>query len=352
MAGSDALIGSDIEAIATPVVVVDAEAFEHNLSTMAAALPASRCRPHVKAHKTTAIAARQRAVGHVGFTCATPRELVGMADAGLGDDLLLANQVIDPDHLDALAHLDARVTIAVDSDETIDAAAEAGLGECLIDVNVGMPRCGCQPDDAGRLADVARARGLTVRGVMGYEGHVVGLEDRAERERQCAESMALLAIAHDAVGGDIISAGGTGTFDCNALGTEIQAGSYALMDTAYGALDIPFRLALCVVATVISVNPKDGYAVADAGLKALGMDHGNPTITTFGGADTTIWYCADEHSVFSPADGGTLPHIGDRVRIWPAHIDPTIALHTTMHVVATPTSTEIVDTWPVDLRNW
>lgn len=188
-----------------------------------------------------------------------------------------------------------------------------------------------------------------MRGVMGYEGHVVGLEDRAERERQCAESMALLAIAHDAVGGDIISAGGTGTFDCNTLGTEIQAGSYALMDTAYGALDIPFRLALCVVATVISVNPKDGYAVADAGLKALGMDHGNPTITTFGGADTTIWYCADEHSVFGPADGAPLARIGDRVRIWPAHIDPTIAYHERMHVAQ---GTTIVETWPVDLRGW
>jgi D-threonine aldolase len=146
-----------------------------------------------------------------------------------------------------------------------------------------------------------------------------------------------------------VSAGGTGTFDCNRVGTEIQAGSYALMDTAYGALDLPFRLALCVVATVISINRHDGYAVVDAGLKALGMDHGTPTITTFGGDDTVIWYCADEHSVFSPAEGGALPPIGDRVRIWPAHIDPTIAYHERMHVVSGPT---IVETWPVDLRGW
>ncbi len=347
----DAVVGADLDTrtLATPFLTVDADSFDHNLSTMAAALPGTRCRPHVKAHKTTAIARRQLAAGHHTFTCATPRELVGMARAGLGDDLLLANQVIDPGHLATLAALEARVTIAVDSDETIEAAASAGLRECLVDVNVGMPRCGCRPDDAGRLADLARSCGFTVRGVMGYEGHVVGLEDRSERERGCAESMELLARAHAVVGGEIISAGGTGTFDCNALGTEIQAGSYALMDTAYGALDLPFRLALCVVATVISINRHDGYAVVDAGLKALGMDHGNPTITTFDGDATVIWYCADEHSVFSPAEGCSLPHIGDRCRIWPAHIDPTIAYHERMHLVS---GTTITETWPVDLRGW
>lgn len=340
---------TDLDGIATPALVVDIATLDHNLDTMADALPGSRCRPHVKAHKTTALAWRQRERGHVGFTCATPREVVGMAGAGLGDDLLLANEVVDPDVLATLGDLDARVTIAVDSEATIDAAATSGLQECLIDVNVGMPRCGCRPDDAGRLADLARTRGLTVRGVMGYEGHVVGLADRDERERQCAESMALLALAHDAVGGDIVSAGGTGTFDCNALGTEIQAGSYALMDTAYGALDLPFRLALCVVATVISVNHDDGFAVADAGLKALGMDHGNPSITTLDGDDTAIWYCADEHSVFGAADGARLPEVGDRVRIWPAHIDPTIAYHEHLHLVS---GNDVVETWPVDLRGW
>jgi len=338
-----------LEAIATPALVVDMAALDHNLATMADALPGTRCRPHVKAHKTTALARRQRERGHIAFTCATPREIVGMAGAGLGDDLLLANEIVDPDLLATLAGLDARVTIAVDSEATIDAAARSGLRECLIDVNVGMPRCGCRPDDAGRLAEHARMRGLTVRGVMGYEGHVVGLADRAERERQCAESMALLARAHDAVGGDIVSAGGTGTFDCNALGTEIQAGSYALMDTAYGALDLPFRLALCIVATVISINDHDGFAVADAGLKALGMDHGNPLITTLDGDETVIWYCADEHSVFGAVDGAALPGIGDRVRIWPAHIDPTIAYHERLHLAS---GNAIVETWPVDLRGW
>src|SRR6516165_10053702 len=172
---------------------------------MARALSGDRLRPHVKAHKCTALAARQAALGSSGFTCATVREMEGMARAGLGEDLLLANEVADATRLGALARTGARVTVAVDSEETIDAAARAGVPEVLIDVNVGLPRCGCAPDQAGRLADRARAAGLAVRGVMGYEGHIVGLEDRARRIDMLEESMAQLVRAHDLVGGDVIS---------------------------------------------------------------------------------------------------------------------------------------------------
>ena len=337
---------STIPDLPTPALVVDAAALEHNLATMAAALPRSRCRPHVKAHKTTALARRQREHGHAGFTCATVREMVGMAEAGLGDDLLLANEVVDDERLKALATLDARVTVAVDSVATIRAAADAGLTECVIDVNVGLPRCGCAPDEAGRLAELAASRRLAVRGVMGYEGHVVGLTDRDERVRQTADCMALLRQAHDAVGGDLISAGGTGTFDINTVATEIQAGSYALMDTAYGALGLPFRRAVAVSATVIATNQAGGYAVADCGLKALGMDHGNPTMD-----DATVWFCSDEHITFSMNHGaeGALPEVGAHILVWPAHVDPTVAYHERMYLTD---DEHVVDTWDVDLRGW
>jgi D-serine deaminase-like pyridoxal phosphate-dependent protein len=324
----------------TPALVVDAEAFDHNLAAMAGALPGPRLRPHVKAHKCTALAARQAGAGHRTFTCATPREVVGMAAAGLGDDLLLANETVDPHRIRAMADCGGRVTLAVDSEATIAAAATGGIREVLIDVNVGLPRCGCPPDDAGRLAEVARGSGLEVRGVMGYEGHVVGLDDRAQRVKLTEECMERLLAAHELVGGDIVSAGGTGTYDINTWATEIQAGSYVLMDTAYGKLGLPFQPALSVLATVISVNG-DGYAVADCGLKALGMDHGNPDMD--GG---TVWFCSDEHITFSPE---TPVVVGDRVRVWPAHVDPTIAYHDVMHLVR---DGEVVETWPVDLRGW
>jgi D-serine deaminase-like pyridoxal phosphate-dependent protein len=296
----------------------------------------------VKAHKCTALAAAQVSHGHLSFTCATPREVLGMAAAGLGHDLLLANEVLDPARLAALgaAQRDASITIAIDSDVTLDAAAAAGIRSVLIDVDVGLPRCGCAPSAAGRLADRARSRGIDVRGVMGYEGHLMVITDRTQQRERVARAMDLLLTAHADVGGDVISAGGTGTFDLHDRVNEIQAGSYALMDTHYAQLPLPFEQACVVVGTVISATAE--RAVADVGLKALGMDHGNPSI-----ADATVWFCSDEHVTFAAA--GDQPRPGDRVRVIPAHIDPTMAMHEVAWIVR---GDDVVDRWPIDLRGW
>ena len=327
-----------IHDLQTPALAVEAGILDANLALLAARLPGARLRPHVKAHKCTALARRQAALGNRAFTCATIREVEGMVAAGLGDDLLLANEVVDATRLGRLRDA-ARITVAVDSAATVEAAARAGLREVLIDVNVGLPRCGCAPDEAGALADLARARDLTVRGVMGYEGQLMLLPDREARAAGTAEAMRLLLAAHAAVGGDVISAGGTGTWDLNTWATEIQAGSYALMDTAYAKLDLPFREALAVLATVISASPS--HAVADCGLKALGMDHGNPSID-----GATVLFCSDEHVTFVPA-APVRP--GDRLRVWPAHVDPTVAYHERVHLVE---GDRVLESWPVDLRGW
>jgi D-serine deaminase-like pyridoxal phosphate-dependent protein len=328
-----------VSQITTPALVVEATVLESNLTAMAAALPGARLRPHVKAHKCTSLAARQMAHGHRAFTCATLAEMEGMARAGFGEDLLLANEVTDARRLGDLVRSGVRVTLAVDSPETIAAARAAGVLEVVIDVNVGMPRCGCAPADAGRLAETARAAGLEVRGVMGYEGHIVGLPEKSTRIEMIRPAMEALLSAHGDVGGELVSAGGTGTFDINTWATEIQAGSYALMDTAYQALGLPFRAALQLEATVISVSA--GWAVADCGLKAQSMDHGNPTIE---GAD--VWFCSDEHVTFAPERP---VKVGDRIRVTPAHVDPTVAYHERMFIVD---GDDVLETWPVDLRGW
>jgi D-serine deaminase-like pyridoxal phosphate-dependent protein len=233
-----------------------------------------------------------------------------------------------------------RVTLCVDSPATVEAAVAGGVREVVIDVNVGLPRCGCPPQEAGALAELAASKGLDVRGVQGYEGHVVGLEDAADRTAKCAESMELLREAHRAVGGELMTAGGTGTYAINTWATEIQAGTYILMDSAYGRLELPFRQAVYVLATVISTSAA-GWSVADAGLKAFGMDHGNPALE-----GSSVWFCSDEHLTFSPPRP-----VGERVLVTPAHLDPTVAYHERMHV-ADLSSGEILETWPVDLRGW
>jgi D-threonine aldolase len=333
-----------LEQLPTPALIVDAHGLDRNLTTMSRHLPGPRLRPHVKAHKCTALAWRQYEAGHHGFTCATIREVEGMVAAGLGEDLLLANEVLDARRLGRLVEAGARVTLAVDSPATIAAAVAGGVHEVLIDVNVGLPRCGCDPEEAGPLADRARQAGLEVRGVMGYEGHAVGIDDRATRTAKVTESMELLAAAHRAVGGPICSGGGTGSWDLNTAANEIQAGSYALMDTAYSRLGLPFVPALTITATVISVHRQE-WAVADCGLKALGMDHGNPAMVD----GSSVWFCSDEHIVFSPPEGGSLPAVGDRVGFLLAHVDPTMAYHEAAWVVD---GSAIVDRWAIDLRGW
>lgn len=327
----------------TPALTVDLDVLEANIRRMADALPGERLRPHVKAHKCTSLARLQRDLGgHHAFTCATVREVEGMAAAGLGDDLLLANEVLDCTRLGALADA-ARVTVAVDSEQTIDAAARGGVKEVLIDIDVGLPRCGALAADAGRLADLARSKGLEVRGVMGYEGQVTAVADRTERAAATEKAMLRLLAAHADVGGDVVSAGATVTYDLNTWATEIQAGSYALMDSYFGAMTPEFGQALHLQLDVISVSSR-GWSVANGGLKALGMDHGPPTLTDGG----EVLIVSDEHLTIRHADRTYA--VGDRVTVVPAHVDPTVAYHDVLHV--TDADGTVIDEWPVDLRGW
>lgn len=363
----------------TPALVVDSGAFEFNLDVMSRTRPGSTLRPHVKAHKCTSLAARQAAAGHHTFTCATPREVVGMIDAGVGSEMLLANESLDIRRLRSMSDAQLRsgvtVIVAVDSPETIDAAVSAGITDVLVDVNVGLPRCGCAPRDARALAERALSRGLVVRGVMGYEGHLMALPDRDAQRAKVVDSMTTLVDTFDEVldvvskTGDaiqdvdrcsIVSAGGTGTWDLYdpahpvlSRVNEVQAGSYALMDTHYGALDLPFRPALFVVGTVISRTGEPGspgsWSVIDVGLKSLGMDHGNPTVD-----GASVWFCSDEHTTIGFGDDAS-PPLGSRVLVRPAHVDPTVAMHAAMHLIDDVTlggDARVLETWPVDLRGW
>jgi D-serine deaminase-like pyridoxal phosphate-dependent protein len=169
------------------------------------------------------------------------------------------------------------------------------------------------------------------------------MEPEATKRERVEEAMAALLAAAADVGGEVVSGGGTGTYAVNEWCTEIQAGSYTLMDTEYARLGLPFRQALYVWCEVVAVNRR-GWAVLNGGLKSLALDHGNPTVE---GGD--VWFVSDEHVTYAPADGGALPAVGDRVRVWPAHVDPTVAKHERMQVVR---DGDVVDVWEVDLRHW
>ena len=148
--------------------------------------------------------------------------------------------------------------------------------EVLVDINIGLNRCGVVPGQAALdLARYALEHGLAVRGIMGYDGHLQAVPPSPERDeivrqgsKAIVESAALLESA--GIPAPIRSTGGTGTYavsgDYPGI-TEIQAGSYLLMDNIYVSRGAPFQRSLTVLATVISTR---GARACGAGLRREG----------------------------------------------------------------------------------
>jgi D-serine deaminase-like pyridoxal phosphate-dependent protein len=335
---------------------------ERNIRRMAEFFAAGPCRlrPHFKAHKTPEIARRQLAAGSCsGLTCATVSE--AEVAAAFCDDILIANQLLGPGKAARVAALARRVDVkaAVDSPTGLEELAAAAMAAgvtvgVLVEVNIGF-RCGVGPgEEAVALARrVADTGGVALRGLMGYEGHAVGIEDRASREAAAHKALERLLptarmVREAGLPCDIVSAGGTGTYDISGRAegvTEVQAGSYVLMDTAYAKLDIPFEKALSVLGTVLS-RPNSGSCVADCGHKSCTMDHGSPSVKGIEGASVT--FLADEHAIIAlPPDAGIEP--GDHIELWPSHIDPTINLHDVLYAVE---GEVVVDVWPIAARGY
>jgi D-serine deaminase-like pyridoxal phosphate-dependent protein len=351
--------------ISTPALVVDLPAMERNIERMAGFFAArtSKLRPHFKAHKTPAIARRQLAAGScTGLTCATVGEAEIVARERLCEQILIANEVVGPGKAARVAKLAAAsdMIVAVDSDfglhDIASAARAAGTTVgILVDVGVGLPRCGIAPGEpALALAKrIDATDGVTLRGAMGYEGHVVGIEDRADREAKAAKAMERLLstarmIREAGLRCDIVSAGGTGTYDITGGMegiTEIQAGSYVLMDTAYAKLDIPFKQAFSILGTVLS-RPRPEQCATDTGLKACAVDHGNPSVKGLDGAQ--VLFLSDEHATIAlPSDSAVA--VGGRIELWPSHIDPTINLHDVLYAVD---GEDVVEVWPITARGY
>jgi D-serine deaminase-like pyridoxal phosphate-dependent protein len=357
--------------IATPALVVDVAAMERNIALMARYFADRRCklRPHFKAHKCTEVARRQLAAGScAGLTCATvsEAEVAGV----VCDDILIANEIVDPEKCRRVAALARRVnvTVAVDSALGVDriaaAAREAGATVgIVVDVNVGQNRCGVAPGGDAvalgmRVADPSlggrgASAAVRLRGMMGYEGHAVGIHDRPTRETAVRQSMERLVetarmFRERGLSTEVVSSGGTGSYDISSQFddvSEIQAGSYVLMDTDYAAEGLPFTQALAVLGTVVS-RPVRERCVVDSGHKACSKDHGLPAVENIAGA--SVLALNDEHATISLPPDCRLG-VGDRVKLLPSHIDPTINLHDVLYGLD---GDVVVGVWPVDARGY
>jgi D-serine deaminase-like pyridoxal phosphate-dependent protein len=147
---------------------------------------------------------------------------------------------------------------------------------------------------------------------------------------------------------DVVSGGGTGSYDISSAVpgiTEIQAGSYVLMDTDYGCLGMPFEQALFVLGTVVS-RPVPERCVIDAGHKACTKDHGNPGVR--GMKEATVLGLNDEHAIIAIPPASSIK-VGDRLALIPSHIDPTMNLHDAVYVLQ---GDNVVDVWPIAARGY
>jgi D-threonine aldolase len=351
-------IGRRRHELTTPALILDVSILHRNISTMAEWTKThAKIRPHAKAHKCAEIARLQVAAGAVGITVATVWEAVAMASAGL-DDILIANEVIGEEKLTRLAATarDTSILVGIDSMAGADALARAILAAgtkigVLIEIDIGMHRGGVRtPTEACRLAEaLSHLPGIVLRGVMGFEGHVVTEPDRGQRARMAAEALERLLACVEILERagfeiEIVSAGGTNTYDmtgANARVTELQAGTYVLMDMAYGPLVPAFQPALTILGTVMSRNERT--AVLDCGTKVMAMDLGRPALVE---ACATVRVVHEEHTLLDVQDDARL-RVGEAVELIVGYCGGTVNLNDVYHVVE---NDQVVDVWPILAR--
>jgi D-serine deaminase-like pyridoxal phosphate-dependent protein len=341
-------VGASRDAIDTPALLIDRERLEGNIQRMADLFRNTpiRLRPHFKTHKCVEIAGLQLEAGAVGITCAKLGEAEVLADAGV-QDILMANQVVGPIKIARLIDLERRcdVMVAVDSSSNIrslsTAAVEAGVDiRCLVEVNIGMNRCGVQPgEQALELARVvASSPGLVFTGLQAYEGHLQEVVPYEERRRRTLEDVQKAIetrhlIEADGIPVAIVSGGGSGTHTITghlAGINELQVGSYATMDAAYASVGgVDFENALTVLATVIS-RPAPDRAIVDAGLKAITPEFGEPRVLVPG---ATFREFHEEHGELLLEGSARELQVGDKVELIPAHGCTTFNLYDVVHVM-------------------
>ncbi len=342
-------VGMPLEAVDTPALLLDLNAFERNVARLAQAVAGTpvRLRPHSKSHKCPVIALRQVAGGAVGVCCQKVSEAEAMIFGGVSD-VLVSNQIVGTPKIARLVALakQARVAVCVDDPGNVLALNDAALAfgvrlPVLVEIDVGMNRCGVEPGEPALalVKQVAASPGLRFAGLQAYHGaaqHIRNYSMRkeaidiaGEKTRRTVELLRRHGVTCEGVSG-----AGTGTYQFEAgsgIWNELQAGSYVFMDADYmknltpdGTPGSEFEQSLFVYATVMSRPTKD-RAVLDAGLKALSVDSGMPVVA--GMPDVEFLRASDEHGKLTLHDPGRALPLGSKVRLVPGHCDPTVNLY-------------------------
>ena len=338
-------IGLSINELDTPFLWVDLDIMESNIAHLAGTFRdlGVGWRPHTKGIKVPEIAHALIASGAIGMTCAKQSEAEVLASAGI-DSILIANQIVPRGKIARLAFLQrqADVMVAVDhldnAKDISNAAERAGFRiGVLVEVNIGMNRCGTLPGSptvelARQIADLP---GIELRGLMGWEGHVVDMADREEKERACVRAIESLVHTADMARSHglelpIVSCGGSGSYTITAKVpgvTEIQAGGAVFGDVTYAKWGATTQCALHIQATVTS-RPSPSRAMVDAGFKTMSGDVSMPEVVGLPGV--TLTGLDAEHGYLTIENDDVQVRPGDRVNFHVGYGDSTVFLHDTL----------------------
>jgi 3-hydroxy-D-aspartate aldolase len=349
----------------TPCLIVDLDAFHHNINQVANTAKANgiHVRPHVKVHKSLAVAKAQRDAGAVGLTCSTVAEAELFSGAGF-TGMMFTKQPVGRNNTQraiALSKKDPTFMFVCDDNQVFDwveqaAAAHNAKVRVLVSVYAGLARQGME---GGQPAvDLAKridsSKHMQFEGFMAYSGSVHTKTFEARRKASF-ESLAGARESRDlalkaGLPVNIMSGGATGTYniDHETGLTELQTGTYCFLDTAYftiGGQDgdmvhyNDFKPALTVLTTMDS-QYHPNLISSDYGAKAM-AGHGDivrdmPWLKVGNGGA--------EYGALTWKDGEQFPKIGDRLEIYPSNLDMSTNAYDRYYVAQ---GDKIVDVWPI-----
>jgi D-serine deaminase-like pyridoxal phosphate-dependent protein len=357
-------LGTPKDQLDPPALGIELDALEANIAQAAGVCRQHGVawRPHAKSHKSPDIARRLVEAGAIGLTCAKLGEAEVFAAAGISD-LLVANLIAGPRKVERLVELRRKSDPIIcldhlDQAEPISRAMQ-GAGQrvrAILEIDIGMQRAGVLPGKpAVELAQrVAELEGIELAGIMGYEGHLLLIEDQGEKTARICGALSQLVETAERIRSagmpcPIVSCGGTGSlpFAARQPGiTELQAGGVIFMDAFYRykcKLE-GYQYALSILTTVVS-RPAPDRAIIDAGRKTMNIELTMPLVRDRPGIE--VDRVSAEHGILKLGPVAQGLKIGDRLEFIPGYGDFTTVLHNQFYVLQ---GGKLVDIWPLTAR--
>lgn len=341
------IIGAKVEEIETPALLLDLDKVEYNLNKMADFIKVNKkfIRPHFKTHKSPFLAHKQLNAGAIGITCQKLSEAEILAKSGI-KDILITNEIVGKQKIRRLVNLAAytEVKVSIDSEQNAQEISKAALNKgvivsCLIELNIGMNRCGVEPGESAvdLIKKLNSLQGLNFLGIMAYEGHVMFIESLEERQKETIKALEKVSqtkqlLEKESIVCKIISCAGTGTYMITGKYpdvTEIEAGSYLTMDGKYENIEGvggTFKKALSVLTSIISI-PNNDRLIVDAGLKSISKEFGMPFPKDYS-EEIELYKLSEEHGSFKVnKDAKNSFALGQKIELIPTHGCTTINLY-------------------------